>query len=165
MVLGHRDTTQLDRWDFEADTGAVCQLSVEAIQHTDCNPVLTPMEVGQRLSSADCPDVLDKANVKEYQQLVGSLNYLVAWTSSDLAFPVLQCSRFMANQGLSHIAAAKHILRYAKGTSTVGITYTAGSAAADQLYAYVDTDHEGDPEGSSSVTGYCVMMNGGAISV
>eukprot|EP00961_Rhodomonas_salina_P112678 1515892-Rhodomonas_salina.1 len=36
---------------------------------TDYNPVLTPMEVGQRLSSADCPDVLDKANVKEYQQL------------------------------------------------------------------------------------------------
>eukprot|EP00961_Rhodomonas_salina_P279934 3781534-Rhodomonas_salina.1 len=27
---------------------------------TDCNPVLTQMEVGQRLSSADCPDVIDK---------------------------------------------------------------------------------------------------------
>eukprot|EP00961_Rhodomonas_salina_P197543 2665675-Rhodomonas_salina.1 len=77
---------------------------------TDCNPVLTPMEVGQRLSSADCPDVIDKANLKEYQQLVGSLNYLVAWTRADLAFPVLQCSLFMANQGPSHIAAAKRIL-------------------------------------------------------
>mmetsp|Transcript_22709 Transcript_22709/g.53699 ORF Transcript_22709/g.53699 Transcript_22709/m.53699 type:complete len:95 (+) Transcript_22709:167-451(+) len=93
---------------------------------TDCNQVLTPMEVGQRLTLADCPEVLDKANVKEYQQLVGSLNYLVAWTRSDLTFPV---SQFMANpwQGPSHIAAAKRIVRYAKGTSMVWITYTTGA--------------------------------------
>eukprot|EP00961_Rhodomonas_salina_P258413 3492742-Rhodomonas_salina.1 len=66
----------------------------------------------------------------------------------------------MANPGPSRIAAAKRILRYAKGTSTVGITYTAGAAVANQLYAYVDADHAGDPEGRRSVTGYCVMMNG-----
>eukprot|EP00961_Rhodomonas_salina_P213098 2877946-Rhodomonas_salina.4 len=36
---------------------------------TDCNQVLTPMEVGHRFSSLGCPDTLDKANVKEYQQL------------------------------------------------------------------------------------------------
>eukprot|EP00961_Rhodomonas_salina_P272917 3687785-Rhodomonas_salina.1 len=67
----------------------------------------------------------------------------------------------MANPGPLHIAAAKRILRYAKGTSTVGITYTAGAAVANQLYAYADTDHAGDPEGRWSVTGYCVpvMMN------
>eukprot|EP00961_Rhodomonas_salina_P286041 3865037-Rhodomonas_salina.1 len=59
---------------------------------TDWNPVLTPMEAGQRLSSADCPDVLGKANVKEDQQLVGALNYLVGWTREDLAFLVSQCT-------------------------------------------------------------------------
>eukprot|EP00961_Rhodomonas_salina_P271738 3671475-Rhodomonas_salina.2 len=76
---------------------------------TNCNPVLTPMEVGQRLTSADCPEVLDKANVKEYQQLVGSLNYLVAWTRGNLAFTVSQLSLFMANPGPSHVAAAKRV--------------------------------------------------------
>eukprot|EP00961_Rhodomonas_salina_P280573 3789853-Rhodomonas_salina.1 len=110
---------------------------------TDCNPVLTPMEVGQSLSSAGCPDVIDKVNIKEYQQLVGSLNYLVAWSKADLAFPVSQCSRFM-------------------GTADVGITYTANSAGPNQLYAFVDADHAGDSEGRRSVTGYVVMMNGGA---
>eukprot|EP00961_Rhodomonas_salina_P172166 2321421-Rhodomonas_salina.1 len=112
---------------------------------TYCNPVLTLMEVSQCLSSADCPDVIDKANLKEYQQLVGSLNYLVAWTRADLAFPVSQCSQFMANLGPSHIAAAKRILRYAKGTADVGITYTADSASPNQLYAFIDADHAGDP--------------------
>eukprot|EP00961_Rhodomonas_salina_P131965 1776616-Rhodomonas_salina.1 len=70
----------------------------------------------------------------------------------------------MANPGPSHIAAAKRILRYAKGTSEVGITYTANVTGPNQLYAYVDADHAGDPEGRRSVTGYAVMMNGGAIS-
>eukprot|EP00961_Rhodomonas_salina_P128497 1731898-Rhodomonas_salina.1 len=91
---------------------------------TDCSTVVTPLEVGQRLTSADCPDTLDKANVKEYQQLVESLNYLVAWTRGDLAFPVSQLSRFMANPGPSHVAAAKRLLRYAKATHEVGITFT-----------------------------------------
>eukprot|EP00961_Rhodomonas_salina_P267161 3610118-Rhodomonas_salina.1 len=113
---------------------------------SDCNPVLTPMEVGQRLTSADCPDVLDKNNVKEYQQLVSSLNYLVAWTHCYLAFP------------------AKLILRYAKGTREVGVTFTADGPSPNQLYAFVDADHAGDPEGRRSVTGYAVMLNGGAVS-
>eukprot|EP00961_Rhodomonas_salina_P127761 1722481-Rhodomonas_salina.4 len=131
---------------------------------TDCNLVLTLMEVGQRLSSSDCPEVPDKQTVKEYQQLVGSLNYLVAWTRVDLAFPVSQVARFMANPRPSHVAAAKRILRYAKGTANVAITYTHGIASPNQLYAYADADHAGDPEGRRSVTGFVVMMNGGAVS-
>eukprot|EP00961_Rhodomonas_salina_P246070 3324841-Rhodomonas_salina.1 len=131
---------------------------------TDCNPVLTPMEVGQHLTSADCPEVLDKANVKEYQQLVWSLNYLVAWTRGDLAFTVSQLLRFMANPGPSHVAAAKRVLWYAKGTREVSITFTKDATTANQLYVFVDADHAGDPEGRRSVTGFCVMLNGGAVS-
>eukprot|EP00961_Rhodomonas_salina_P251373 3398742-Rhodomonas_salina.1 len=70
----------------------------------------------------------------------------------------------MANPGPSHVAAAKRLLRYAKETHEVGITFTRGSAAPNQLYAYVDADHAGDPEGRRSVTGFVVMMNGCAIS-
>eukprot|EP00961_Rhodomonas_salina_P115916 1560059-Rhodomonas_salina.1 len=70
----------------------------------------------------------------------------------------------MANSGPSHIEAAKLILPYLKGTHKVGITYTCDLAVTNQLYAYVDADHAGDPEGRCSVTGYCIMMNGRAIS-
>eukprot|EP00961_Rhodomonas_salina_P170055 2291790-Rhodomonas_salina.1 len=59
---------------------------------TDCNSVLTPMEVGQRLTSEDCPEVTDKAMLKHYQQLVGSLNYLVAWCYPEFSFAVSQCA-------------------------------------------------------------------------
>eukprot|EP00961_Rhodomonas_salina_P188082 2538298-Rhodomonas_salina.1 len=70
----------------------------------------------------------------------------------------------MANPGPSHVAAAKRILLYAKATHKVAITFTKDFAVLNQLYAYVDADHTGDPEGRRSVTGYVVMMNGGAIS-
>eukprot|EP00961_Rhodomonas_salina_P004156 57027-Rhodomonas_salina.1 len=122
------------------------------------------MEVGQRLTSADCPEVLDKANVKEYQQLVWSLNYLVAWTRGDLAFTVSQLSLFIVNPGPSHVAAAKRVLRYAKGTREVSITFTKDATTANHLYAFVNADHAGDPEGRRSVTGFCVMLNGRAVS-
>eukprot|EP00961_Rhodomonas_salina_P294048 3934228-Rhodomonas_salina.1 len=130
----------------------------------DCNTVLTPMEVGVHLTLEGCPEVPDKAVVKHYQQLIGTLNYLVAWTMPELVFPVSQCARFMSNPSPDHVAAAKRILRYVKGTKDVGITYTRDSTSPNQLYAFVDADHAGDPEGLRSVTGYIVMMNGGAIS-
>mmetsp|Transcript_49639 Transcript_49639/g.101360 ORF Transcript_49639/g.101360 Transcript_49639/m.101360 type:complete len:638 (-) Transcript_49639:44-1957(-) len=131
---------------------------------TDCNTVLTAMEVGQRLTSEDCPATPDKEVIKQYQQLVGSLNYLVAWTFPELAYLVSQCARFMANPGPSHVAAAKRILRYAKGVKNNGIVYTRNSTSPNQLYGYVDADHAGDTEGRQSVTGFVVMMNGGPVS-
>ena len=70
----------------------------------------------------------------------------------------------MSNPGPSHIAAAKRILRYLKGTSNQGITYSRGTSAPNQLYAYADADHAGDPEGRRSITGYVVMLNRGAVS-
>eukprot|EP00961_Rhodomonas_salina_P067311 903967-Rhodomonas_salina.2 len=131
---------------------------------SDCNPVVTPLEVGQRLTSEDCPEVPDKKTVKHYQQLVGSLNYLVAWCYPELAFPVSQCARFMSNPGPSHVAAAKRVLRYCKDRMHGGITYTKNSSMPNQLYTYADADHAGDPEGRRSVTGYVVMLNGRAVS-
>eukprot|EP00961_Rhodomonas_salina_P022804 305834-Rhodomonas_salina.2 len=70
----------------------------------------------------------------------------------------------MANPGPSHMAAAKRLLQYAKGTREVSITFTRNLTPANQLYAFVDADHAGDPEGRRSVMGYCVMLNSGAVS-
>eukprot|EP00961_Rhodomonas_salina_P289671 3913911-Rhodomonas_salina.1 len=70
----------------------------------------------------------------------------------------------MSNQGPSHVAAAKRILHYCKDRKRGGITYTKNATTPNQLYAYADADHAGDPEGRRNVTGYVVMMNGRAVS-
>ena len=52
----------------------------------DVNPAITPMEIGTRLTSEDCPDIkdIDKEVVRNYQQIVGSLMYTVAWTHPEI---------------------------------------------------------------------------------
>eukprot|EP00961_Rhodomonas_salina_P023879 320966-Rhodomonas_salina.1 len=71
----------------------------------------------------------------------------------------------MSNPGPEHIAAAKHILRYLKGTKSKKLTYTRQSSdMANRLYCYADSDHAGDQDTRRSVTGYVVMLNGAAVS-
>jgi hypothetical protein len=132
----------------------------------DTKPSPTPLEVGQRLTSEDCPhpDSTDKDTVRAYQQMLGSLMYTVAWTAPECAHAVSQCARYMSNPGPSHIKAAKRILSYLKGRMDIPLTYHRDNACPNVLYASADADHAGDPEGRRSVTGYVVMLNGAAVS-
>jgi len=145
---------------------------LERFQMQDTKPVLTPMEVGVRLTSFDQPDWSNKNQTKDdvdtiraYQQIVGSLMYTLAWCHPEIAFGVQQCSRYMANPGPSHIKAARRILSYLKGVKSRGITYRrSATEPANQLHAYADADHAGDIEGRCSVTGYVLILNGSAVS-
>ena len=58
---------------------------------TECNPSLTLMEEGLKLS---CDSTAVEVDTTEYRHLVGSLCYLIH-TRSDLAFAVGYVSRFM----------------------------------------------------------------------
>eukprot|EP00961_Rhodomonas_salina_P292498 3932988-Rhodomonas_salina.1 len=71
----------------------------------------------------------------------------------------------MSNPGPEHIAAAKRILRYLKGTRSLKLTYKRQPAdTANVLMCYADSDHAGDPDTRCSVTGYIVMLNCAAVS-
>eukprot|EP00961_Rhodomonas_salina_P074486 1000320-Rhodomonas_salina.1 len=82
----------------------------------DTHPVPTPLEPGTRLLKSMCPAVPNPEETSKYQQLIGGLMYASVLTQPDISFAVNQCASFMSNQGPEHIAAAKHILRYLKGT-------------------------------------------------
>jgi hypothetical protein len=63
------------------------------------------------------------------------------------------------------VHAAKHILRYLKGTSNVGLTYSKQpKELANRLYCYVDADHASDSDDHKSVGGYMLMLCSAAIS-
>jgi len=55
----------------------------------------------------------------KYRGLIGSLLYLTA-SRPDIMFAVCLCARYQANPKESHFKAVKRILKYLKGTSTVG---------------------------------------------
>ncbi len=87
------------------------------------------------LSKSDCPETPDKEAVQTYQQLIRSLMYIACGTRPDIAYAVNTCAQFMSNPGPAHIHAAKHILRYLKGTSNVGLTYSKQpKEVANRLY-------------------------------
>jgi hypothetical protein len=57
--------------------------------------------------------------------------------------------------------AAKRVLRYLQGTSTLGITYRPPPL---RLQGYSDANWAGDIDTRRSTTGYIVMLNNGAIA-
>ncbi len=69
-------------------------------------------------------DSLDEANPElqsEYKGIIGSLLYLYQWTRLDLGFAPTFLSRYLHKPGDKHLQAAKHVLRYVKGTVELGI--------------------------------------------
>ena len=67
--------------------------------------------------------------------------------------------------------AAKHTLRYLKGTKDLGIRYTRDQdrlSARDQklntLYALSDSDFAGYKDTSKSTAGNMILMNGGVVA-
>ena len=87
----------------------------------DCNSVITPSEVGLKLSKSGAGKRVDSTL---YKQIVGSLMYLTS-TRPDIMHAVNLISRYMENPTEVHLLAAKRIFRYLKGTVDFGI-YTKG---------------------------------------
>jgi hypothetical protein len=82
-------------------------------------------------------------------------------TRPDIMCAVGQLSQFLNNPSSKHVSAAKRILRYLQGTSSLGITYRPPPL---RLQGYSDADWAGDMDTRRSTTGYVVMLNNGAIA-
>jgi len=70
-------------------------------------------------------------NIQQYQSIVGSLNYLAQACRPDICYAVNQLCRYASNPSLAHLTAAKHVLRYLKGTSDIGLVYSGGDKDTD----------------------------------
>jgi hypothetical protein len=70
-------------------------------------------------------------------------------------------SQFLNGPSSKHLLAAKRVLRYLCGTSSLGITYCPPPL---RLTGYSDADWAGDVNTRRSTTGYVVMLNNGAIA-
>jgi len=87
----------------------------------DCNPVSSPVDPSVNLTATTDTDV--KVDSCHYQQYVDELMFAAIATRPDIMFAVSQLSSFNSNPCQRHLAAAKHVLRYLKGTIVFGIVY------------------------------------------
>lgn len=151
-------------------------------QMLSCTPCATPMIPGTYLLEEDRPLHVDMELRTRYQALTGSLQYLAQWTRPDLGFVCCQLAKHLQNPGAVHMAAAKHALRYLRGTSAQALTYRRDSlqapnqlfgleqvtellgAQAREMLGFVDSDWASDPDSRRSIGGYVFLLNGAAIS-
>jgi len=129
------------------------------------NSVGTPIVA--RLSAQSAGPALSSEDHATYRHIVGSLLYLSCWSRPDIAFAVSEHSRFVSSPAQSHLDAAKHLLRYLKGTRDLGLKYTKpthGTVRANTLWGYVDSDWAGCPDTRRSTSGFVLMLNGAAIT-
>ena len=133
---------------------------------SDSKPVTTPLNPGTRLSTSMCPQ--NDAEALEMQQypyisVVGSLMYLAVTTRPDIAYAAGVLARFNSNPGPAHWQAAKHVLRYLKGTTHHKLVYQP-STSPEPFITYSDADHGGNPDNGKSTGGYVVKIGSGAVS-
>ena len=88
-------------------------------------------------------------------------------TRPDLAWSYSELSKYVQYPGVSHTAAADHVLRYLRGTAHHHIKYTRDLPDKSMLNIFwgcVDSDWAGDTDTRRSHTGYVLVFNGGAVS-
>ncbi|MFS7989867.1 putative RNA-directed DNA polymerase [Helianthus anomalus] len=124
----------------------------------EANEVKNPIVPGTILTKSSAGE---DANGTEYMSLVGSLMYLKV-TRPDLMYVVSLLSRFMSKPKEEHMAVAKRVLRYVKGSINFGLFY--GRNLNQKLQIYTDSDYARDTEDRRCTSGYVCMFNGAAIS-
>ncbi|XP_058734187.1 secreted RxLR effector protein 161-like [Vicia villosa] len=97
-----------------------------------------------------------------YLNAIGALMYLANYTRSDIAFAVNLLAKFSSCPTKRHWKGIKHIFRYLRGTSDLGLFYSNNTKPI--LLGYADARYLSDPHNAKSQTGYIFTYGNTAIS-
>ena len=97
-----------------------------------------------------------------YLSAIGALMYLANTTRPDITFVVNLLARYSSAPTRRHRNEIKHILRYLKGTTDIGLFYSVN--CSPNLVGYADAGYLSDPHKARSQTGYVFICGDTAIS-
>ncbi|KAL5762392.1 hypothetical protein ACOSP7_018656 [Xanthoceras sorbifolium] len=89
-----------------------------------------------------------------YRNVIGALQYLT-YTRPDINFAINRLSQFLSSPTVDHWSACKRILRYLKGTSSMGLLFE--SVGSLNLESYLDVDWASNVDDRRSTSGCCVF--------
>lgn len=134
----------------------------------------TSVDVAEMIEEADDYDADEEhdpttinAAVERYGSLVGALMYAAMSTRPDISHAASMRARCLRNPTSDDWRKAKRILRYLKGTSTLGLTYGGDPECSTWNIgpAYCDANWGGvSGTDRKSTTGNLVKVNGGIVS-
>jgi hypothetical protein len=116
----------------------------------------TPMEAKLKLLVDTLSESIDATL---YRQIIGSLMYMTN-TRPDICFFVNTLSQFLVEPRYVHLVAAKHVMRYLKGTLDCGLSYDGDHNFT--LSGYTDSDWVGSVADRKSTSG-CYFSLGSAM--
>ncbi|XP_074346479.1 secreted RxLR effector protein 161-like [Apium graveolens] len=114
--------------------------------------VFRPKEKNEEALSPEVP----------YLSAIGALMYLVNNTGPDIAFSVNLLARHSSAPTRRHWYGVKHIFRYLRSTTNMGLFYSNKSKAV--LTGYGDAGYLSHPDKAQSQTGYLFTYGDTAIS-
>jgi hypothetical protein len=102
-------------------------------------------------------------DIKEYQYVVGALNWASVVIRPDISYAVARLSRFLSKPAKIHKEAAKHCLRYLAGTKDLGLIYGTEKSSDIRLFGYTNSNFAADTSNRRSTSGYSFILNGASI--
>jgi len=123
-----------------------------------CKVATMPMSTNCYLGVDEAEPEVDQT---KYRGLIGYLLYLTA-SRPYIMFVVCLCARFQSCFKESHLKAAKRILKYLKGTISMGLWYPSHSPI--QIVGYSDSDFVGCKLDRKSASGTCHLLGSSLIS-
>lgn len=103
------------------------------------------------------------AKDRPFPKLAGSILYAATVTRPDLAYAASVLCRFISKWSMDHWKAAKHMLRYIRGTTDLALTFDA-SAGKRALLGWADANWGGCLDTRRSTTGYVFKTYGGLVA-
>lgn len=137
----------------------------------NANPVRTPLDTNIRLHARRADEGAGDRQL--FQELIGTLIYLAGCTRPDVSSAVHRLAQFCADPSTDHVAHAKRVLRYLKGTMNYGLLFRHTCTPANRPYTtatdlelqgFVDSDWAGDTDDRKSQTGLIYTYAGAGIS-
>lgn len=123
---------------------------LERFNMETCNAAKTPFAMGTTLCKGTDEEV-KQAQAFPFMSLIGSLMYAAICTRPDITYAVNRLAQFNSCYTETHWLAAKHVLRYIKGSLNKGILYKSSDGI---LRGYADADYANDKDSRRSVTGF-----------
>jgi histone deacetylase 1/2 len=125
-----------------------------------CKTIDTPLSMSNKLSLAD-GEVLSGDDSTNYRSIVGALQYFTL-TRTDIAFSVNKVSQFLHAPTTVHWMAVKHILRYLRGTISLGLQFSKSSST---IVSASGVDWAGYPDDRRSTGVFVVYMGSNLVSL
>jgi hypothetical protein len=151
---------------------------------TDAHAAEAPCSTNKEITKESSPDLstlspAQRDRQRAYRSCLGAILFVNNSTRPDITFATNRLGRFASNPGEEHFKEMKHLLRYLKGTSELGLTYhkdhqpdfyiQSNSIKVGEHFdllrpiGFSDSDWATDQTTRRSCSGWCVLWMGAAV--